>query len=280
MLKRVIIFLSTLPLLLSTTTLSAIAAETSVLITPVRMPIAEPPANGNFTMKKIDQNGVPNHWDTCKEYITWTIFPGAPEKIYGLAVKNFQTVANATGFSFKYIDSSNLPAPKTYKEAERLNYAEIQMYYGVRSSFVGMTAIVNAETNGVDGGGTSEWNGSYFESHRETTGQVTDFAYPADDFTKKGLGIVMLHELGHAMGLGHAKGNGDVMGNIKPHDGTFGPGDLTGLYKLSAGIPCAKRLTTPASTTPSVKTITCVKGALQRKVTAANPVCPKGYKEK
>jgi len=256
------------------------AAETGLLIKPMIMPIAEPPANTNFVFKKVDENGVPHHWNTCKEYITWTIFPGAPEKIYSLAVRNFQTVANATGISFKYVDSSNLPAPKTYKEAERLDYAGIQMYYGPRTSFVGLPAILDGDTNGVDGGSSGKWNGSYFETTKQTTGQVTDFQYPADDFAARGLGIVMLHEFGHAMGLGHALGNGDVMGKTKPQTGSFGPGDLAGLYKLSAGIPCASGVKTESSSTPATKTIICIKGKLQKKVTAAKPVCPSGYKKK
>jgi hypothetical protein len=37
--------------------------------------------------------------------------------------------------------------------------------------------------------------------------------------------------------------------------------------------------TSTASPAPSKKTITCVKGKLQKKVTGFNPQCPKGYKK-
>ena len=277
--KKLISTLLLIPLLILPSN-TASAVESGDLIKPISLPIAEPPANSNYVIKKEDAKGGAYHWDTCKEYITWTIFPGAPENIYSLAVRNFQTVANATGFSFKYVDSSNLPAPKTYKEAQQLDYAGIQMYYGVRSSFVGMTEILNGGTNGVDGGSTGKWNGSFFETTKQTTGQVTDFQYPADDFAARGLGIVMLHELGHAMGLGHATGNGDVMGKIKPKTGQFGPGDLSGLYKLSAGIPCAATAKTNTSASTSETKIVCIKGTLKKKVKAVNPVCPKGYVKK
>jgi Matrixin len=280
MFKRQIIFLSISSIIFTLPLISTSAAESGELIAPIGLPIAEPTANSNFVFKKGDANGNFYHWDTCKEYITWTIFPGAPEKIYPLAVRNFQTVANATGFSFKYVDSSKLPAPKTYKEAKELDYAGIQMYYGLRSSFVGTPSVLNGETNGVDGGSTGKWNGSFFETTKQTTGQVTDFQYPADDFAQRGLGIVMLHELGHAMGLAHSTGNGDVMGKIKPHTGQFGPGDLNGLYKLSAGIPCGAAAKTNESASTSATKILCIKGKLQKKVSGINPVCPKGYVKK
>ena len=230
-----LIFLQLLPINASP------AAESAELIRPVSLPIIEPPENSNFQIKKLDVNGAPFHWDTCKEFITWTIFPGAPEKTYALAAQNFQTLANATGFSFKYVDSLQLPAPKTYREAEQLDYANIQMYYGLRSTFVGIAAILNGNTNGINSGNPGTWSGTFFETSKQTIGQVVDFQYPANDFAERGLGIVMLHELGHAMGLAHAQGDEDVMGKKKPRTGQFGPGDLSGLYKLTAGIPCVVR---------------------------------------
>ena len=289
-----LIFLQLLPINASP------AAESAELIRPVSLPIIEPPENSNFQIKKLDVNGAPFHWDTCKEFITWTIFPGAPEKTYALAAQNFQTLANATGFSFKYVDSLQLPAPKTYREAEQLDYANIQMYYGLRSTFVGIAAILNGNTNGINSGNPGTWSGTFFETSKQTIGQVVDFQYPANDFAERGLGIVMLHELGHAMGLAHAQGDEDVMGKKKPRTGQFGPGDLSGLYKLTAGIPCVVREetnptassreeTNPTAssreeTNPTAsslaKKIICVKGKLKRTVKGVDPVCPKGYKKK
>ena len=269
-----LIFLQLLPINASP------AAESAELIRPVSLPIIEPPENSNFQIKKLDVNGAPFHWDTCKEFITWTIFPGAPEKTYALAAQNFQTLANATGFSFKYVDSLQLPAPKTYREAEQLDYANIQMYYGLRSTFVGIAAILNGNTNGINSGNPGTWSGTFFETSKQTIGQVVDFQYPANDFAERGLGIVMLHELGHAMGLAHAQGDEDVMGKKKPRTGQFGPGDLSGLYKLTAGIPCVVREETNPTASSLAKKIICVKGKLKRTVKGVDPVCPKGYKKK
>jgi len=58
------------------------------------------------------------------------------------------------------------------------------------------------------------------------------FAEPGDQ------GPVVLHELGHVMGLGHAKQDGELM---QPSGGGvtgFGPGDLEGLRELGRSAGC------------------------------------------
>jgi hypothetical protein len=54
------------------------------------------------------------------------------------------------------------------------------------------------------------------------------------------MGTLMLHELGHAVGLGHASGVGEVMypliGPGSP--GTYAAGDRTGLHKVGAAAGC------------------------------------------
>jgi hypothetical protein len=50
---------------------------------------------------------------------------------------------------------------------------------------------------------------------------------------------------------------------------------------VSYASPSAAPPTTTTTTVPPAKkTISCVKGALTKKVTALNPVCPAGYKKK
>ncbi len=51
-------------------------------------------------------------------------------------------------------------------------------------------------------------------------------------------GPVLLHELGHVLGLGHAESYGNLMEPSGGGVGTFGPGDLRGLSFLGRGAGC------------------------------------------
>ena len=218
------------------------------LITPAVLPIPVPAVNSNYVFLKTDPNGKGARRDTCKKDITWTIFSGAPDRMYSLAVKNFQTTANATGFSFRYVDPGAVGLPATFRLAQKAAVADIQFYFAPRANFAPDTVITSGASNGVDVNPGATWNGKFSEIERSTVGQVSDFIYPAQDFGqvaegnryRGALGQVMLHEIGHAMGLGHPLGQGDVMSRAypQPSNGDFGPGDKYGLYQLSAANPC------------------------------------------
>jgi hypothetical protein len=224
------------------------ATNIPALITPAVLPIPVPAVNSNYVFLKTDPNGKGARRDTCKKDITWTIFSGAPDRMYALAVKNFQTTANATGFSFRYVDPGAVGLPATFKLAQKAAVADIQFYFAPRANFAPDTVITSGASNGVDVNPGATWNGKFSEIERSTVGQVSDFAYPAQDFGqvpegnryRGALGQVMLHEIGHAMGLGHPLGQGDVMSRAypQPSNGDYGPGDKYGLYQLSAANPC------------------------------------------
>jgi hypothetical protein len=55
-----------------------------------------------------------------------------------------------------------------------------------------------------------------------------------------GVGPVLLHELGHAVGLGHVTDSSQLMNASASSSGptTYGAGDLTGLWQLGAAGGC------------------------------------------
>ena len=52
------------------------------------------------------------------------------------------------------------------------------------------------------------------------------------------IGPLLLHELGHAVGLNHVYASGEVM-NPNAHLSNYGPGDREGLWHLGARAGCA-----------------------------------------
>jgi len=61
-------------------------------------------------------------------------------------------------------------------------------------------------------------------------------------FGPGGLGAVLMHELGHLVGLGHTQDPTQIMNPqlLQTKDGTYGAGDLAGLARLGAASGCLK----------------------------------------
>ena len=86
--------------------------------------------------------------------------------------------------------------------------------------------------------------------------------------------------------------NPELMGPMRNAVGSYGRGitsiytlPLLGVYEIKAPTPTPSVTSMPTPTTKPVETakkttITCVKGKLTKKVTAAKPTCPSGYKKK
>ena len=70
-----------------------------------------------------------------------------------------------------------------------------------------------------------------------------------------------------------------LIDRLEDHNEMFAEFDLDYKYEYYLKIAEEVRVFVEKSTN-SVKTITCVKGKLSKKVTEIKPVCPKGYKKK
>lgn len=207
---------------------------------PVIAPTAPPAPPGNVSTSRyaflaVSPKGVPAHWSSCSP-ITWTYFE-EKSRPYGLGVAQtaLQAIANATGFTFKYVDPGTTPEPKwdvIGNPDAPANPAQLQIMFGDASNIPQLTG-------GTLGITAPYWNG---DNQIQVAYVVVrpDATYGAKDFGFGGLGLVFMHELAHAMGLDHVSSVSDLMyPDLWSIQATaFAAGDLAGLYKVSAAIPC------------------------------------------
>lgn len=206
-------------------------------IAPASMPTA--PQNipsSRYAFQAVDSRGVPVHWDRCRP-ITWTYFPEA-SKPYALGVVQtaLQSLANATGFTFRYVDPAGAAKPtwSTIGNPDAaIAPAQLQIMFGDASNIPELT-------------GNSWGNTALYRDSDTYIAQVAyvvvraDIKYGSDNFGALGMGLVFMHELAHAVGLDHVASTQDLMypNLAEVNLRGYAAGDLAGLYKVSAAIPC------------------------------------------
>lgn len=208
-------------------------------IAPTAMPkVPATVSASRYAFQQKGANGLPVHWSTCSP-ITWTYFP-EPTRPYALGTvqASLQIIANATGFTFKYVDPGAAQEPKWNvigNPDSPSTPAQLQIFFGDTSNVPQLTG---------DTWGTTPL---YWETNSGLI-QIAyvvirpEVKYGTKDFGNLGMGLLILHELGHAMGLEHVSSTADLMypdlGAITVTN--FAAGDLAGLYQVSAAIPCGK----------------------------------------
>ena len=196
----------------------------------------------------------PVSWDPCSS-IRWTMNTGTDPRLPAdidetvhAAVDRLET---ATGFTFVFVGPTNaVPDSSWWKtgntewsgtDNEGNGYAPLNIAFVDRSD----TDLLPADATAVGGAerivgpeGPVYVSGSVLVS-------LNDISSYKPGFVPGGLGALLLHELGHSMGLDHTDSVHEIMHTPIEHGpGTFGPGDLAGLTTLSSG-DC---LTTPPNT--------------------------------
>lgn len=167
----------------------------------------------------------PIAWDPCRE-IHYEVNPdGGPEDAEGFVAEAVDEISAVTGLRFVYEGTTDRRPDEDVSAIGRppvlVAWSDEDEVSGLDGDVVGLGG---ATALGMDGGRL-----------RYVTGAVTldtDLDADLDSAVARG---VLLHELGHLVGLDHVSDPGELMYG----DGTlvrdFGPGDREGLVRLGEG---------------------------------------------
>lgn len=216
---------------------SAAPVAPLALIAPRVAPTAPPEvAKSRYEFQALRSDGTPVRWNGCAP-ITWTYWD-EPSRPTGLDAvqKSLQMIADVSGFSFSYVPPGNTPEP-TWSTIGDPNAppipAQLQVLFGDTRNLPSLTGTTWGETALYWSEGRGEIEVAYVVVRPEVN-------YGKADFGREGMGLVILHELMHAMGLGHVASPAELM---YPDLGSMtatglAAGDKFGLYRVSAAQPC------------------------------------------
>jgi hypothetical protein len=168
----------------------------------------------------------PVAWDPCQE-IHYEVNPaGGPDDAAGFVAEAITEVQQITGLQFHY-DGSTDRRPDESGEASALNRAPVLIAWADEDEVPSLAGDVV----GVGGAAALRF-GRWW---RYTTGGVTLDTDLGDDLDSGEAHAVLLHELGHLVGLDHVSDPSQLMFSETTFQDDYGPGDREGLIALGKG---------------------------------------------
>ncbi|WP_341928276.1 matrixin family metalloprotease [Nocardioides psychrotolerans] len=175
-------------------------------------------------------SSLPVTWSSCHP-VTYVVNPAhAPAGWVDLVASAVDEVAEATGLDFAYLGTTSdrafnrsVRSPTDF-EPVLIGWAMPQEISDLEGTVAG---VAGPDSITVDGHTTY------------VTGKVIldaeSYARLEADGDEGGARAILMHELGHVMGLAHVDDAGELMHEDNIGRETFGPGDLQGLAVLGAG---------------------------------------------
>lgn len=194
---------------------------------------------GNYAFM-FEDNGVPVRFDPCRP-IHYVYNPdGEAAGIGTLISESVQEVSSATGLQFIY-DGTTDEAPTFTRhlfQPERYGSGYAPVIIGWSNA--GATSELAGSVTGL--GGSSSVTGAYGNARFLESGTVIldsqDMATLLSSSRGRPLArAVIIHELGHVVGLAHVIDPTEIMNATNTSLSTWGPGDLAGLAIAGSG-PC------------------------------------------
>lgn len=190
------------------------------------------PASSRATAWTVEDPSFPFRWDGCESIPYRVNLGGTSGRNLGLVKAAVAQIADATGFTFTYAGATTtVPFHKGRGALEQVPDDGLYVAWSTAAAVPSLSGNVV----GLGGPGVSYRRiGTQWQVH--SGGVVIDKS--ARLSTGRGNGptlmSLLLHELGHAMGLGHSRSKANVMYEglgswSRPY---LGPGDLAGLHDL------------------------------------------------
>lgn len=193
----------------------------------------EPSGDGSYAFFDTQAGGTPVAWNPC-EPIHYVVNPdGAPDDWEDLVDDSIATVAGAAGVSFQYDgttdDRSFRERVDGFGRAEPvlIGWADEDEVPDLEDDVAGLAGPVTQTRRGFS---------------RYVTGMVVLDRESFDDLEGQFDGddqqrAILMHELGHLLGLDHVDDPGELMFEANLGRTTLGRGDRRGLAILG-GVPC------------------------------------------
>jgi hypothetical protein len=187
-----------------------------------------------------DPQYQPFRWNPCRPIRYVVNLGGYSELFRAMITEAVDRTSTATGLRFEYLaDITTVPTRGT-NELTRAQRLSRTGRYDVVIALVdeGTSDLVPGEVIGL-AESTARRNGA--QGEYTATRVVVDMGDTAmfPEWHPEGPGTVLLHELGHAVGLDHVGDRSQLMFNFTTSVTTFGGGDLRGLWEVGAHRGCA-----------------------------------------
>lgn len=212
------------------------------------------PAGSGYRFLRLNRSGTPLRWNPCAPIYYQTDLSSAPPYAAHTLQLAIEKISAATGISF--VDdgptkASPGAAPKLGPDGQ-VGPVEIAWAGGAKpssakSTTTGGEPVADSVAQGVPVAAVDQSTGHGLY----VTGTVvigSSAAHLRDGFVPGGLGVLLLHELGHLVGLANVDDASQIMnpGVLATSTVSFGAGDLAGLKRLGVSSGCLVAPTNPS----------------------------------